>query len=111
MPAEVTESGTGLGIADFELDGTNLYIVESKRELVEAWLTVGLMYTGSVTLRIPTGIQLADGTLQQRVRGWSLAAGTYQEQDQQAAFASWCTDHETGDPLPPEYGVLYGPPS
>ncbi|WNI19332.1 hypothetical protein [Actinacidiphila sp. ITFR-21] len=46
-----------------------------------------------------------DGT--ETVRGWSLREGGPRPLTEAEVFSAYCTDPETGEPVPPEHGVRY----
>ncbi|MFC4031557.1 hypothetical protein ACFO3J_08695 [Streptomyces polygonati] len=46
-----------------------------------------------------------DGT--ETVRGWSLREGEPHPLSEAEVFSAYCTDPATGEPVPPEHGVLY----
>jgi hypothetical protein len=68
-------------------------------------LAVGLA-TGS-----PGGVVLRTGRgtpdAPDRVRGWSLRDGWLHPLTEAEVFSAYCTDAETGEPVPPEPGVTY----
>ncbi|MFG2193797.1 hypothetical protein [Streptomyces sp. NPDC048639] len=43
------------------------------------------------------------------VRGWTLRNGWLRPLTEAEVFAAYCTDADTGDPVPPEHGVDYRP--
>lgn len=43
------------------------------------------------------------------VRGWSLHQGWLRPLSEAEVFSAYCTDAETGEPVPPEHGVEYRP--
>ncbi|MBV9022335.1 MAG: hypothetical protein JO362_00675 [Streptomycetaceae bacterium] len=45
----------------------------------------------------------------ERVRGWSLHDGWLQPLTEAEVFNAYCTDAATGEPVPPEPGVIYSP--
>ncbi|MGK5530561.1 hypothetical protein [Streptomyces sp. URMC 129] len=43
----------------------------------------------------------------EEVRGWSLGGGRLRGLSEAEVFAAYCTDARTGEPVPPEHGVVY----
>jgi hypothetical protein len=43
------------------------------------------------------------------VRGWSLHQGWLRPLSEAEVFSAYCTDADTGEPVPPEHGVEYRP--
>ncbi|WP_326600214.1 hypothetical protein [Streptomyces sp. NBC_01803] len=43
----------------------------------------------------------------EQVRGWSLTGGRLRGLSEAEVFAAYCTDARTGEPVPPEHGVVY----
>ena len=58
---------------------------------------------GSVAFRTPTGYPIPFKT----VRGWFLNQSGLHPLGEAAMFDAFCTDNATGDPIPPERGVLF----
>jgi hypothetical protein len=58
-------------------------------------------HTGGLVVRTTD----PDGT--ETVRGWSLRGGEPLPLSEGEVFSAYCTDPATGDPVPPEHGVLY----
>ncbi|MFD9484118.1 hypothetical protein ACFWBX_08950 [Streptomyces sp. NPDC059991] len=56
---------------------------------------------GGITLRT----RLADSS--EQVRGWRLCNGRLHPLTAAEVFAAYCTDIDTGEPVPPEHGVDY----
>lgn len=92
--------------AERDDDGT-VHLAETDA-LVLCTLLAAAMVTGSpggVVLRTGTGTPAAPD----RVRGWRLRDGWPQPLTEAEVFDAYCTDAETGDPVPPEPGVTYCP--
>ncbi|MGK5500750.1 hypothetical protein [Streptomyces sp. URMC 125] len=73
------------------------------RELVfRAVLAAGLAAgrPGGVVMRTVRGGR-------EEVRGWSLAGGRLRPLTEAEVFSAYCTDVETGEPVPPEPGLAY----
>jgi hypothetical protein len=62
---------------------------------------------GGVVLRTGDGNGSGSGTDQ--VRGWKLRDGWLRPLTEAEVFNAYCTDTETGEPVPPEPGVEYCP--
>ncbi|MFI5619028.1 hypothetical protein [Streptomyces sp. NPDC051567] len=68
-------------------------------------LAAGLALGGSGGLVLRT----TSGTGRDRVHGWRLDRGRLVPLSTAAVFNAYCTDADTGDPVPPEPGVEYCP--
>ncbi len=92
--------------AERDLDGA-VHLVESDALVLCTLLATG-MATGS-----PGGLVMRSGTgtpaAPDRVRGWCLRDGWPHPLTEAEVFDAYCTDPETGDPVPPEPGVTYLP--
>ncbi|WP_432015629.1 hypothetical protein [Streptomyces cucumeris] len=62
-----------------------------------------------IATRSPGGIVLRTSAPGQRdrVRGWALHDGWLRPLSEAEVFTAYCTDAETGEPIPPEHGVEY----
>jgi hypothetical protein len=92
-----------------KLTGTQLLVPAGELEALNAVLLVAVATSGSVTVRTSSGT-LADNpgpTDQVEVRAYHLADGACYQLDEAELFAAYCTDALTGEPLPPEHGVIY----
>ncbi|MDI5964055.1 hypothetical protein [Streptantibioticus silvisoli] len=49
----------------------------------------------------------AEGETSEVVRGWTIREGRLRPLTAAQVFAAYCTDPETGEPIPPEHGVEY----
>lgn len=56
-----------------------------------------------IAFTLPNGIDIPVKT----VRCWFVSEGQPQPRTEAAAFAAFCTDNKTGEPIPPERGVRY----
>jgi hypothetical protein len=66
-------------------------------------LVLRTFHAGEVSHQSPSG----GGIPVKTVRGWYFDGTLLRPLDEQAIFAAHCTDHATGDPIPPERGVRY----
>lgn len=66
------------------------------------------LFGGGVVVRTqhPDDI-MADGTLRWEVSGYALGKEEVIGLSEAEIFSAYCTDAETGEPIPPEYGVDY----
>ncbi|MDI5972112.1 hypothetical protein POF50_022695 [Streptomyces sp. SL13] len=81
-------------------------------DLVEAdALTLCTLLAAGMATRTPGGLVLrtGDGTPEapDHVRGWTLRDRWLHPLTEAQVFAAYCTDADTGDPVPPEPGVTY----
>ncbi|WNE95034.1 hypothetical protein PS467_06575 [Streptomyces luomodiensis] len=60
-------------------------------------------------LRSPGGLVLRSivADTPEAVRGWALHDGWLRPLSEAEVFTAYCTDAETGEPIPPEHGVAY----
>jgi hypothetical protein len=86
-------------------DQGNVHLAEAEALVCCTVLAAGLATDsrGGVVLRTTS----PDGS--DEVRGWTLHAGWLQPLTEAEVFNAYCTDAETGDPVPPEPGVIYRP--
>lgn len=117
----IETAGTGIHhvVCSVPLDGTPLLAVltaeraESGRiHFAEAdALVFCTVLAAAAVSDSPGGIVVrstgADG--RDEVRGWSLRDGWPQPLTEAEVFNAYCTDAETGEPVPPEPGVTYRP--
>ncbi|HWS39632.1 MAG TPA: hypothetical protein VN408_43655 [Actinoplanes sp.] len=68
----------------------------------------GTVQGGALIARFPTRVMLPDRVKQSRVLGWRLGGHEAAELSESELFSAFCTDAVTGEPLPPEYGTVYG---
>ncbi|WP_329129286.1 hypothetical protein OG552_02890 [Streptomyces sp. NBC_01476] len=75
----------------------------------DALVVCTIMAAGEATIRRPGGlvVRTTDATGAETVRGWSLRKGEPHPLTEAEVFSAYCTDPETGDPVPPEPGVRY----
>jgi len=66
-------------------------------------LVLRTFHADEVSHQSPSGGAIPVKTL----RGWYFDGTSLLPLDEQAIFAAHCTDHATGDPIPPERGVRY----
>jgi hypothetical protein len=81
-------------------DGT-LHLPDAEAHQVCLLLAAGLATT------TPGGVVLRTDGQPERVRGWALRDGWLHPLTATQVFAAYCTDPDTGDPVPPEPGVAY----
>ncbi|GGW19679.1 hypothetical protein GCM10018980_74860 [Streptomyces capoamus] len=84
---------------------------ETRLDEAEALEFTSVLALGLAT-RSPGGLVMrttATGTAD-RVYGWRLRAGALEPLTASEVFDAYCTDVESGDPIPPESGVDYGEP-
>lgn len=88
-------------------DDGDVRLVEADALLLCTLLAAGIATgtPGGVVLRTGTGTPAAPD----HVRGWCLRDGWLHPLTEAQVFAAYCTDAETGDPVPPEPGVTYCP--
>lgn len=55
----------------------------------------------------PTGRDSTDDAARDTVRGWSLRDSWLRPLSAAEVFTAYCTDADTGEPIPPEHGVDY----
>ncbi|SCE27988.1 hypothetical protein GA0115240_14803 [Streptomyces sp. DvalAA-14] len=74
----------------------------------DALVVCTVMAAGTISVR-PGGLVVRttdpDGT--ETVRGWSLREGEPYPLSEAEVFSAYCTDPATGEPVPPEHGVVY----
>lgn len=116
---EVAGTGTHHVVCSVPLDGTPLLaVLTSDRDVsgrihfVEAdALVFCTVLAAAAVSESPGGIVLrstgADG--RDEVRGWALRDGWPQPLTEAEVFNAYCTDADTGEPVPPEPGVTYRP--
>ena len=97
-------SALGATTATGEVRDASACFVED-REMLLVWTHLGAAEvtetSAGITLRSVTdsGVQ---------VRGWLFDEdGEIEPLDEAAIFSAYCTDHKTGEPLAPEFGVEY----
>lgn len=64
---------------------------------------------GGVVLRSGTGAGQPPKDRPDEVRGWTLSDGWLHPLTEAEVFNAYCTDAESGDPVPPEPGVVHRP--
>lgn len=64
---------------------------------------------GGVVLRSGTGTGQPSPDRPDEVRGWTLRDGWLRPLTEAQVFNAYCTDAESGDPVPPEPGVVHRP--
>lgn len=87
-------------------DGDRPKLSESDTLVFCTVLAVGL------ALRTPGGIvsrTTTEATAHDTVRGWSLRDSWLRPLTAAEVFTAYCTDADTGEPIPPEHGVDYAP--
>ncbi|MFI2264090.1 hypothetical protein [Streptomyces tubercidicus] len=87
-------------------EGTRLQLDESETLIFCTALAAGfaLRTPGGIVSRTTTG---PDG--HDTVRGWALHGSWPRALNAAEVFTAYCTDADTGDPIPPEHGVDYAP--
>ena len=77
-------------------------------ELISTAVTAGYVSGGTLSITSDTGNVHQDGKTELTVvRSWVLRDGIAVPLSESACFAMHCTDDDTGEPVPPEYGLLY----
>jgi hypothetical protein len=86
-------------------DQGNVHLAEAEAMVCCTVLAAGMATdnAGGVVLRTTT----PDGG--EEVRGWSLRDGWLHPLTEAEVFNAYCTDAESGEPVPPEPGVTYRP--
>ncbi|KUJ65476.1 hypothetical protein ACZ90_47135 [Streptomyces albus subsp. albus] len=79
------------------------WLIEADALLFSAVLAAGIVTGGPVGVVLRT---VADD-LPETVRGWALDEDWLRPLTEAEVFAAYCTDAETGEPIPPEHGVEY----
>jgi hypothetical protein len=95
-----------IGVLHAECDGHgNVRLAESEALVFCTVLAAGLAVgsPGGMVMRTSRPCE------PDRVRGWSLHDGWLQPLTEAEVFNAYCTDAETGEPVPPEPGVIYSP--
>ncbi|MEU7169660.1 hypothetical protein AB0A70_34245 [Streptomyces morookaense] len=92
-----------VGVLDIDVDACGTVEVGEADALVfctvvAAGLTVE--HSGAIVLRTLTGAT-------ETVCGWGMADGALRPLTEGEVFAAYCTDIVTGEPVPPEQGVVY----
>ncbi|MER7790666.1 hypothetical protein [Streptomyces sp. NPDC097640] len=79
-------------------------------EGIEALIFSTVLACGIAT-NSPGGVVLRTTTpgAPDTVRGWALHQGWLRPLSEAEVFSAYCTDAETGEPVPPEHGVEYRP--
>ncbi|MFG2098909.1 hypothetical protein [Streptomyces sp. NPDC048612] len=95
-------------------EGTRLQLDESDTLVFCTVLAAGLALRtpGGIVSRTTTGPADHDTTgapAHDTVRGWSLHEAWPRALSAAEVFTAYCTDAETGEPIPPEHGVDYAP--
>lgn len=102
-----TEPATLLAalLTDTSADGL-VHVAETDVLLLCTVLAAGIVTDSpaGVVLRTTTGTDGPD-----EVRGWSLHDGRLHPLTEAEVFNAYCTDARTGEPVPPEPGVVYRP--
>jgi hypothetical protein len=86
-------------------DRGNVHLVEAEALVCCTVLAAGLASDS------PGGVVLRTSTPggHEEVRGWSLHDGWLHPLTEAEVFNAYCTDAESGEPVPPEPGVIYRP--
>ncbi|MEV0373772.1 hypothetical protein AB0I10_28875 [Streptomyces sp. NPDC050636] len=99
-------------------DGDRPQLFESETLVFCTVLAVGfaLRTPGGIVSRTTTGATdetpataETRGTAHDTVRGWSLRDSWLRPLTAAEVFTAYCTDADTGEPIPPEHGVDYAP--
>ncbi|WP_252395476.1 hypothetical protein [Streptantibioticus parmotrematis] len=90
--------------ADCDDDGT-VHLAEADAMVLCTLLAAGLTTGSPGGLVLRTGRGTPDAP--DRVRGWTLRDGWLRPLTEAQVFNAYCTDAETGEPVPPEPGVSY----
>ncbi|MDB1089375.1 hypothetical protein PJ985_17565 [Streptomyces sp. ACA25] len=72
-------------------------------------LAAGLASSAAGGLVLRSGPVPGTGPGRETVRGWSLTRGRLRALSEAEVFAAYCTDPQTGEPVPPEAGVVHRP--
>ncbi|WP_433854890.1 hypothetical protein [Streptomyces kronopolitis] len=94
-------------------DGTGLQLAEHETLVFCTVLAAGfaLRTPGGIVSRTTTGPDTPEGTdratARDTVRGWSLRESWLRPLSAAEVFTAYCTDADTGEPIPPEHGVDY----
>ncbi|MEV7023824.1 hypothetical protein [Kitasatospora sp. NPDC093558] len=95
---------------DLAADGTieieNPMVAAALHRMVQEGDEVGVIlrtFLEEVSHTGPNGV----GIPVKEVRGWYLAEGVFHPLTEAEIFSAYCTDADTGEPLPPERGVRY----
>ncbi|WP_431032301.1 hypothetical protein ACQYWQ_02945 [Streptomyces sp. P6-2-1] len=101
-----TSTEAGPLLAEFDLDtspGTNPYVEET------AALDLVTVLAAALATGLPCGLvaRTSGPDAGDAVRGWRLRAHTLRPLTAAEVFDAYCTDTETGEPIPPEPGVDY----
>ncbi|MCM2579261.1 hypothetical protein [Streptomyces meridianus] len=117
--AEVVEPGVHHAVCSVPADGAQLVAVlhaecaEPGKVHIREWdaLVFCTVLAVAVAEGGPGGVVLRSSTEDGRdtVRGWSLRDGWLRPLTEAEVFSAYCTDAETGEPVPPEPGVDYRP--
>ncbi|MGW3245605.1 hypothetical protein [Streptomyces sp. NPDC001070] len=88
-----------------------VHLVEAEALVCCTVLAAGIAEdsTGGVVLRSGTGTGQPPPGRPDEVRGWTLRDGWLQPLTEAQVFNAYCTDAESGDPVPPEPGVVHRP--
>ena len=116
---EVVGPGAHHAVCSVPAEGSQLVAVlraecpEPGRVHIREWdaLVFCTVLAVAVAEGSPGGVVLRSSTEDGRdtVRGWSLRDGWPRPLTEAEVFAAYCTDAETGEPVPPEPGVDYRP--
>ncbi|GGN61658.1 hypothetical protein GCM10012285_60900 [Streptomyces kronopolitis] len=94
-------------------DGAGLQLAEHETLVFCTVLAAGfaLRTPGGIVSRTTTGPDSTEGTdratSRDTVRGWSLRESWLRPLSAAEVFTAYCTDADTGEPIPPEHGVDY----
>ncbi|MYT14784.1 hypothetical protein YWIDRAFT_04209 [Streptomyces sp. SceaMP-e96] len=95
-------------------EGTRRRLAESDTLIFCTVLAAGfaLRTPGGIVSRTtpgPAGHDTTGAPAQDTVRGWSLRDSWPRALSAAEVFTAYCTDADTGEPIPPEHGVDYAP--
>lgn len=92
-------------------EGARLQLAESDTLVFCTVLAAGfaLRTPGGIVSRTTTGHDTTGDPARDTVRGWSFRDAWPRALSAAEVFTAYCTDADTGEPIPPEHGVDYAP--
>ena len=95
----------GSALVTGDVHDAQAHLDNSNHQLLIAWTHLGAADMTQTRAGIALRSVTDAGT---QVRGWHLHEdGEIEPLDEAAIFSAYCTDHKTGEPLAPEFGVEY----